>query len=203
MRVHRQRDLFHADQHRRSYRTIGRFSSANVLRSPSGCFGDCRSEGERPLGVLLVSLRRTQSMILKRIATEKSQLNFLLPDGEEESRYIIDCKLQKVGLTFSKSLASVNRPSSGMLYLPQCCFRTSLKGLCWKWRPSGGARSSVDPGCSRICDRCALISGRSVQSHQCRRPANFGRSIFRHIAAIGRYRSIELEPSSWATRTKP
>ena len=35
--------------------------------------------------------------------------------------------------------------------------------------PNGGTAS--DPGRSRIGDRCALISGRSVESHQCRRPA--------------------------------
>jgi hypothetical protein len=32
--------------------------------------------------------------------------------------------------------------------------------------PNGGTAS--DPGRSRIGDRCALISGRSVESHQCR-----------------------------------
>src|SRR5258705_7370144 len=34
-----------------------------------------------------------------------------------------------------------------------------------------------DPGRSRIGDRCSLISGRSVESHQCRRPAKTGHSL--------------------------
>ena len=36
--------------------------------------------------------------------------------------------------------------------------------------PNGG--TARDPGRSRIGDRCALISGRSVESHQCRRPGH-------------------------------
>ena len=60
-------------------------------------------------------------------------------------------------------------------------FQQNRSGTVKRSAASNGGTAS-DPGRSRIGDRCALISGRSVQSHQCRRPTNPSASAVAHSA---------------------